>query len=124
VITAFATLHHIPSRELRLRLLQTVHSLLAPSGRFIHSNWQFLNSDKLRGRVQPWERIGLSAQAVDAGDYLLDWRRGGEGLRYVHQFSEEELSGLATESGFDIAETFYSDGEGGRLGLYQVWKKR
>jgi tRNA (uracil-5-)-methyltransferase TRM9 len=124
VITAFATLHHIPSRELRLRLLQTVHSLLAPSGRFIHSNWQFLNSAKLRGRVQPWERIGLTAQAVDAGDYLLDWRRGGEGLRYVHQFSEEELSGLATESGFDIAETFYSDGEGGRLGLYQVWKKR
>ena len=71
-----------------------------------------------------WERIGLTATDVDAGDYLLDWRRGGEELRYVHQFSEEELSALATESGFEVAETFYSDGEGGRLGLYQVWKKK
>jgi tRNA (uracil-5-)-methyltransferase TRM9 len=124
LITCFATLHHIPSRDLRLQLLQTVHSLLAPNGRFILSNWQFLNSDKLRGRVQPWERIGLTAQDVDTGDYLLDWRRGGEGLRYVHQFSEAELSALATESGFEVAETFYSDGEGGKLGLYQVWKKK
>jgi tRNA (uracil-5-)-methyltransferase TRM9 len=124
VITCFATLHHIPSNDLRLEILKTVHTLLALDGRFIISNWQFLNSDKLRGRVQPWERIGLSAQAVDAGDYLLDWRRGGEGLRYVHQFSEEELSGLAEAVGFRVAESFYSDGEGGRLGLYQVWEKR
>lgn len=122
VITCFATLHHIPSGELRLEILKTIHSLLAPNGRFIHSNWQFLNSAKLRGRVQPWERIGLRESDVDAGDYLLDWRRGGEGLRYVHQFSEAELSALATECGFEIVETFYSDGEGGRLGLYQVWK--
>ena len=123
LITAFATLHHIPSKELRLQILQTVHNLLAPGGRFILSNWQFLNSDKLRGRVQPWERIGLSTRDVDEGDYLLDWRRGGEGLRYVHQFSEEELSALAKESGFEVVESFYSDGEGGRLGLYQVWRR-
>ena len=123
LITCFATLHHIPSRELRLQLLQTVHAMLAPSGRFIHSNWQFLNSAKLRARIQPWERIGLTAQDVDAGDYLLDWRRGGEGLRYVHQFSEEELAELARVTGFTVEESFYSDGEGGKLGYYQVWKK-
>jgi tRNA (uracil-5-)-methyltransferase TRM9 len=122
LITCFATLHHIPSRDLRLQLLQTVHSLLAPNGRFILSNWQFLNSAKLRARIQPWERIGLTAADVNEGDYLLDWRRGGEGLRYVHQFSEAELTELARASGFEIMETFYSDGEGGRLGLYQIWK--
>jgi tRNA (uracil-5-)-methyltransferase TRM9 len=123
VITAFAVLHHIPSRELRLQLIETAKKLLAPNGQFILSNWQFLNSDKLRGRVQPWERIGLSARDVDEGDYLLDWRRGGEGLRYVHQFSEAELAGLAASTGFQVADTFYSDGDGGRLGLYQVWKQ-
>ncbi len=123
LITAFAVLHHIPSLELRLQLLQTVHSLLAPDGKFIHSNWQFLDSPKLRGRVQPWERIGLTARDVDEGDYLLDWRRGGEGLRYVHQFSKAELAKLARSTGFTIDESFYSDGENGRLGLYQVWKR-
>ena len=122
LITCFATLHHLPSRELRLQFLHTVHTLLAPSGRFLLSTWQFLNSEKLRARLQPWERIGLTAQDIDEGDHLLDWKRGGEGLRYVHQYSEEELSSLASECGFEVVDTFYSDGEGGRLGLYQEWK--
>jgi SAM-dependent methyltransferase len=121
LITCFATLHHIPSTELRLNLLKTVSTLLAPNGRFILSNWQFLNSEKLRARIQPWERIGLSTRDVDEGDYLLDWRRGGEGLRYAHQFSEDELSDLAAQTGFVVADSFYSDGEGGNLGLYQTW---
>ncbi|MBV6397158.1 MAG: hypothetical protein HFACDABA_02763 [Anaerolineales bacterium] len=123
LIVCFATLHHFPSRELRLRFLQTVHLLLAPNGRFILSAWQFLNSDKLRARVQPWERVGLTEHDVDEGDYLLDWKRGGEGLRYVHQFSQEELQSLANECEFDVVDVFYSDGEGGRLGLYQEWRK-
>jgi tRNA (uracil-5-)-methyltransferase TRM9 len=123
LITCFATLHHIPSRDMRLQLLRTIQKLLAPNERFILSNWQFLNSTKLRGRIQPWERIGLTQADVDDGDYLLDWRRGGEGLRYVHQFSEEELAELAEAVGFRVEESFYSDGEGGRLGLYQVWMK-
>ena len=123
LITCFATLHHLPSREIRLHFLQTVHSLLAPNGRFLLSTWQFLNSDKLRARLQPWERIGLTAQDIDEGDHLLDWKRGGEGLRYVHQYSEDELGSLANETGFEVIDTFYSDGEGGRLGLYQEWKK-
>ncbi len=122
LITCFAVLHHIPSTELRLNMLQTVHQLLRPDGKFIHSNWQFLNSDKLKARIQPWEAVAISPSDVDAGDYLLDWRSGGEGLRYIHHFSESELIELARATGFQVDETFYSDGEGGNLGLYQVWK--
>ena len=121
MISCFATLHHIPSRELRVQLVEFVRQRLAPNGLFILSNWQFLNSDKLRARIQPWEQIGLSTHDVDEGDYLLDWRRGGEGLRYAHHFSEQELAGLAAQCGFTVADSFYSDGEGGRLGLYQIW---
>ena len=124
LVTSFATLHHIPSQELRLEILKTTHSLLAPDGRFIHSNWQFLNSPRLRQRVQPWSAAGLSESDVDENDYLLDWRSGGMGLRYVHHFSEDELAALAESSGFRIVDTFYSDGKEGNLALYQVWKKR
>jgi hypothetical protein len=99
-----------------------VRGLLTPKGRFVHSNWQFLNSERLRKRVHPWEEIGLSDSEVDPGDYLLDWRRGGFGLRYVHHFSEKELTALAAETGFGVVETFYADGETGDLGLYQVWE--
>ncbi|MBU0510491.1 MAG: class I SAM-dependent methyltransferase [Chloroflexi bacterium] len=122
VILAFATLHHLPGRAIQRQTLMKIRSLLAPGGRFIHSNWQFLNSERLRARIQPWEEAGLADTDVDPGDYLLDWRRGGYGLRYVHHFSESELSSLAEETGFEIMETFYSDGEGGNLGLYQVWR--
>jgi len=122
LLFAFAVLHHIPSHSLRLGILQKVRSLLAPGGRFIHSEWQFMNSEKLKARIQPWERIQLSAADVDPGDALLDWRSDGYGLRYVHHFSEQELAGLAAESGFRVVESFLSDGTGGRLGLYQVWE--
>jgi tRNA (uracil-5-)-methyltransferase TRM9 len=121
VITMFATLHHIPSNEIRLDILRTVKKLLKPAGRFILSNWQFLHSEKLKARIQPWNRIGLSEGDVNEGDYLLDWRSGGEGLRYAHHFSAEELTGLAGQAGMQVVESFLSDGENGRLGLYQVW---
>lgn len=123
LITSFATLHHIPSQALRLDMLKTVHELLAPNGRFILSNWQFLNSPRLRLRVRKWSEAGLTESDVDENDYLLDWRSGGTGLRYVHHFSEDELIALAESSRFSVFETFYSDGKEGNLAIYQVWKK-
>jgi len=121
LITAFATLHHIPSTEMRLDILRTVRKLMKPDGKFILSNWQFLNSAKLRSRIQAWDRVGINESDLDAGDYLLDWRSGGEGLRYAHQFSAEELSGLANQVGMRVVDSFLSDGDGGNLGLYQTW---
>ncbi len=123
IILAFAALHHLPGEFLRRKVLNKVHDLLANQGQFIHSEWQFLNSPRLISRIQPWSEVGLSAADVDSGDYLLDWRRGGTGLRYVHHFTEEELQNLAAETDFQVVESFYSDGTGGKLGLYQVWKR-
>lgn len=121
-ILAFAVLHHIPSLELRQQLVKKIRKLSAPDGWFIHSEWQLLNSTRLQKRILPWENVGLNPEQVETGDYLIDWRHGGQGLRYVHVFSEEELESLAQESGFQIVEKFLSDGEGGKLGLYQIWK--
>ena len=122
LILAFAVLHHIPSAALRQQLVEKIRSLSAPGGRFIHSGWQFLNSSRLRERIQPWDKIGMNSNQVETGDYLIDWRQGGQGLRYIHIFGAEELESLAEETGFKIMETFASDGEGGDLGLYQIWK--
>lgn len=121
-ICMFATLHHIPSEEIRLDILKAVKKLLQPGGKFILSNWQFLNSEKLKARIQPWARVGIRDSDVDNGDYLLDWRGKGEtGLRYAHHFTAEELIGLAEQAEMSVSESFSSDGENGRLGLYQIW---
>jgi 2-polyprenyl-3-methyl-5-hydroxy-6-metoxy-1,4-benzoquinol methylase len=122
VITMFATLHHIPSMKMRSGILQTVKKLLKPNGKFILSNWQFLNSAKLKSRIQSWDKVGINENDLDEGDYLLDWRSGGEGLRYAHHFSAEELLGLADQVRMRVTDSFTSDGDGGNLGLYQVWE--
>lgn len=120
-ICAFAVLHHIPGHALRAQLLQQAQHLLAPDGYLILSNWQFLNSPRLAMRVQPWETAGITPEEVDPDDYLLDWRSGGSGLRYIHHFTEDELNNLAQETGFQVCATFFSDGESANLGLYQIW---
>ena len=129
-ILSFAALHHLPGVDLRRAVLAQVRRLLPDGGgTFIHSEWQFQHSPRLLARVQPWEKIDLGPALVEEGDYLMDWRYAlpgqpaeSTGLRYVHLFSLGELFGLAGDCGFQIEETFESDGQGGRLGLYQVWK--
>lgn len=123
LVMAFAVLHHVPGHDLRRQIAQAAGALLAPGGHLAHSEWVFMNSPRLRARIRPWKTIDLSDDEVEPGDYLLDWRRGGYGLRYVHHFDESELSILADEAGFEVRETFYSDGENSRLGLYQVWER-
>ncbi len=129
LITAFASLHHIPGFARRLRLLQETASLLPAGGVFIFSVWQFQNSPRLLERIQPWSAAGLTDADVEEGDTLLDWRAflpgqpEHSGLRYVHRFSAAELADLAFGCGLQRLEEFESDGEGGRLGLYQVWMK-
>ncbi len=122
-VLAFAVLHHLPGEALRRYVLQQAHTLLQAGGYFIHSEWQFLNSSRLRARIVAWKSIGLDDNDIDPGDYLLDWRSGGLGLRYVHLFSEEELVELANSCGFSILSTFYSDGQSRNLSLYQVWQR-
>jgi len=121
-ITAFAVLHHIAGSEPRLALLKAVREHIQAEGVFIFSCWNFLASEKLRKRVQPWSVVGLSEQDVDPGDYLLDWRAGGLGYRYVHHYTEEELQQLAAAAGFRMIDNLYADGASGNLGLYQQWQ--
>lgn len=121
-VFCFAVMHHIPSRQLRIEFLKKVKAIIAPGGRFIHSNWQFLDNERLRARILPWDTVGLSEDEVDPQDYLLDWRRGGTGYRYVHYYTTTELSQLADAAGFKVCGLFISDGEGNNLGMYQIWE--
>jgi SAM-dependent methyltransferase len=120
-ILAFAVLHHIPGEPGRVAFLAGCRRLLMPRGTLLLSSWQFQRSEKLRARTVPWSEIGLRESDVDEGDFLLDWRQGGRGLRYVHVIGEEERLRLAAQAGFAETECFESDGEGGRLADYAVW---
>jgi SAM-dependent methyltransferase len=120
-VLAFAVLHHLPSQALRQQVLANVRRCMALGAKFILSNWQFLNSPRLVKRIQPWQAVGLQDTDVDPGDYLLDWRSGGTGLRYIHVFTEYELATLRAMGGFAAQDSFFSDGETGDLSHYQIW---
>jgi tRNA (uracil-5-)-methyltransferase TRM9 len=124
MVLAFAVFHHLPGVELRRQVLQRAGDLLTPDGRLIHSEWQFLNSPRLAARILPWKSVGLTPAQVDPQDYLLDWRQGGVGRRYVHLFTAEEFEKLAAECGLKVVNTYYSDGEGDKLSLYQILERQ
>lgn len=120
-VFAFALIHHIPSVELRNQFLAEIHRIILPDGILVFSVWNFLASAKLRSRIVPWVELGLDESQLEPGDYLLDWKRGGYGLRYVHAFEGDELVRLAVDTGYNVIDQYVSDGEGGNLGLYHVW---
>ena len=119
-IVCFAVLHHVPGARRRLRLLRQLRGLLRPGGVCVLSVWQFVHVPRLRRKICDWQQAGIIAAQVDAHDYLLDWQRGGSGLRYAHQFSVPELEQLCTRAGFEIRQTYRSDGATGDMGLYVV----
>ncbi|MFQ5944458.1 MAG: class I SAM-dependent methyltransferase [Anaerolineales bacterium] len=119
---AFAVLHHLPTSDLRRSTVDAIKALLSADGRVAISVWDFLASPRLQDRIVPWETVDLGEDEVDEGDYLVDWREGGSGVRYVHHYTEEELNRLAEDGGYRVAQEYRSDGENGRLGLYQIWE--
>ncbi len=108
VVTALALLHHIPGQERRIHLLREMAQCLRPEGTMLLSTWQFLYNPRLRRRLQPWSLIGLHPDDVEPGDYLLDWRRDGYGLRYCALINEATLHQLAKAAGLQVIETFYA----------------
>jgi SAM-dependent methyltransferase len=125
-VFCYAVLHHIPSAALRLRLCRQIRSLASQDTVIWISVWQPLNSSRLKERILDWKVVGIDESVLESGDVLMDWRAHDHAAltpayRYVHIFEENELKQLASGAGFEIAETFYSDGKEGNLGLYQRW---
>lgn len=124
VSVSLAVLHHIPSFALRAHVLRELRAMLKPSGILVLSNWQFLNSERLRKKIVPWEqletgdwRLGADDRRLEPGDYILDWKRGGVGYRYVHLIGKDEVNDLARASGFQVLEQFLADED---LNLFSI----
>jgi 2-polyprenyl-3-methyl-5-hydroxy-6-metoxy-1,4-benzoquinol methylase len=109
VALAAAVLHHIPDFELRCAVLGALRSLLRLGGILVMSNWQFQNEPRLRRKVVPWESVAIDERALEEGDTLIDWKRGGNGYRYCHLLTELEIEQAARRSGYSVFSQFNSD---------------
>jgi len=119
-VVSFSALHHIPGRSRRRAFLREMRGCVTAGGRAAISVWQFQHQERFRRKERPWSEIGLDPGAVERGDVLMDWRRGGEGLRYVHHYAESELMVDCVSAGFMVRQTWRSDGESDDLGLYVI----
>lgn len=119
-VAVFALLHHLPGWQSRRDLLAASRLLLDAGGAIVVSVWQFMSEARLKRKTVPWSSIGLSDEQVEPGDFLLDWRRGGSGLRYCHLVDESELAALAQAAGLVLTDVYYADGRSQKLNLFGV----
>ncbi len=119
-VVMLAVLHHIPDFRLRARVLRDIADLLKPDGSIILSTWRFLAHERTRRKIVDWDEVNIDEDALEPGDYLLDWKRGGRGLRYCHMVDEQEVERLAAASGFVVQETFQGGGRERDLSLFAV----
>lgn len=120
LVVCFAVLQHIPGWRQRARLLKEMGQRLEEQGRLIISTWQFMDSDRQRRKIVDWDLADVSPETVEANDYLLTWKSGGYGLRYVAYIDASEIKKLAQTAGLQVIDSFRSDGREGDLNLYTV----
>ena len=117
----FGVIHHIPSFELRKKLITEAYTHLKKGGLLIFTNWLFLHDSSLKKRVINPEDVGIIPAQLESNDYILDWQRGTFGIRYCHLVDESELSQLLES--LPPPDTFIADGKEGTLNRYVVITK-
>ncbi len=93
-----ATLHHIPSRELRLKSLREVRRVLKEDGKAVISVWALFQPRFFR----KLPKIVLnSLRGRELGNLYIPWRTKKKTYqRYYHLFTRRELLSLVREAGF------------------------
>lgn len=122
-IASIAVLHHIPGHANRVRLMQEMAAHLEDDGRLIVSGFQFLNSPRLRRKLLDWSVVGVDSAELEPNDYLMDWKRGGNGTRYLALIDQAEKEKLAHDANLTIVDQYSMDGKEGNLNLYTVLSK-
>jgi SAM-dependent methyltransferase len=122
VVVVFGVAHHLPGAAQRRELLRTLAERTAPGGLFVFTAWCFYDYERFRERVVAWP----DDVEHEAGDYLLDWRRGHEAnaaLRYCHHIDEAEHAALVAAIGFEEIARFRADGHTDDINRYSILRR-
>lgn len=122
VIVLFGVLHHVPSQEIRKKLLLQLTKVLNPDGLCVATAWQF---DTQRNLFERSKEIAstIDIKELEEGDYLLDWRRDTNAVRYCHLYSEQELTELFDSVHLTKVLSYLADGKNHKSNLYVIGQK-
>ncbi len=121
VVFMFASFNHIPSEELRLKVLNDIKSLLKPNGLLVMTNWNMwqigVKKNIWNYKIKSWkskvgsQKLEVKSQKLDFKDVMTVWRNGAgnkQGALYYRAFTKRELKRLFKKSGFKMLENYYS----------------
>ena len=136
LVGCFGFFHHVPSFELRARLIDALLQKTASGGVVCASFWQFMGDERFVKKAEAWNSkakselafAGLDVSQLETGDYFLGWQNEPGLWRYCHHFEELEIDALvaaACEGGKarEVAR-FSADGKSGAMNRYVVLQKR
>lgn len=121
-VASIAVLHHMPSKELRIKFLKEAGRVLRPGGIMFLTVWSFREFKEffLLFKSIIWKTLRMSK--LDKGDFLEPWANKTE--RYYHYFTKNELAGLAKKSGLALKEIgLIRNEKGNRRNTYLVLQK-
>lgn len=114
-IFCIAILNHIPSKELRIKVLKDIKEILKKDGILIMTNWNFYQKNFFPLIIKSFF-ASFFLKKMDFGDLLIPWklkdssRCGVDKIvhRYYHAFSMRELSRLFKQTGFEVIKKYYT----------------
>ena len=127
-VVSFGFMHHVPSADVRLSLLQALVGNAEPGGIVAVSFWRFMDDARLALSAQRSTCAYLADHevALEEGDFILGWNGQPGVYRYCHHFTDEEVDSLldsVSESG-EIVARFNADGRTGALNGYALVRRR
>lgn len=111
VVAGIAFLHHIPSQELRVKVLKEIYRVLSPGGILFLTNWnlwrwEIISHNVKKNNMNPLHFF-FQHDGMDAGDFWIPYRasNGGKPMpRYYHHFKKHELINFCRNANFKILE--------------------
>lgn len=120
-VYSIAFFHHIPSKKMRIQVMDEIKRVLRPDGLLLLTVWN-LRQKKFRKFIYQNILNKLKGKSdMDFFDVLIPWRRDGESIyRYCHAFTKNELKKLVVDADFKLMEIDYSIRKNNKANLYVI----
>ncbi len=107
-IWAVASFHHLSQHEDRKKALRDIQKILKSGGEIVLTVWNLWEQKKYEPQKKEAFLRSVFNPLFSNRDFLIPWGTQ-KTPRYYYSFSQEYLTQLLEEAGFEIQKIFYSD---------------
>lgn len=107
ILFSIASLHHIPSQELRNKSVREMNQILKKDGTAIITVWNLFQKRYRKHIFKSLFNFIVQLGRCDWNDTFIPWGKG-EVNRYYHAFTPRELKKLFSANGFIVEKILYT----------------